>query len=247
MEEDMMKTMSKYRAVVMLVLLLGFIGSTAVTPATAFNSRPAVLPPDHHPFGMSYEDWSVRWWKWVDSIPAEDNPILDQDGSNCDEDQSGPVWFLAGTTGGAVKRKCTMPAGKAIFFPIINILNDFPCPDPNFKPAPGQSLEDFLTEGARAVIDLVDERVVEVDGIPLPSFRATSKLFTFRGDPSLTPVLDPCITGRRQKGVSDGYWIMLAPLSRGTHTIHFRGGISSFPLEVEATYELKVKGEHGEH
>ncbi len=140
-------------------------------------------------------------------------------------------------------RSCTVPVGTAIFFPIINAINDFPCPDPAFQPAPGQSLEDFLAEGAAALIDLVDDLAVEVDGVPLRNlvaYRAASRLFTFTGHPSLAPVLDACITGVPQSGVSDGYWIMLAPLSRGEHTIHVRGGIGSFGFETVVTYHLIV-------
>jgi hypothetical protein len=131
-------------------------------------------------------------------------------------------------------------------FPIVNLLNDYPCPDPTFQPGPGQSLQDFLTEGARAFVDQASSLEADVDGVSLQSlttYRATTSLFTFTGDPSLTAVLDPCITGSPQPGVSDGYWIMLAPLSAGTHTIHFRGVVtfqdgSSFATEV--TYRLKV-------
>jgi len=66
---------------------------------------------------------------------------------------------------GPVTRSCTIPTGKALFFPIgITYLNDYPCPDPNFQPPPGQTLEEFLTEGAAAIIDLVTELEVIVDG-----------------------------------------------------------------------------------
>jgi hypothetical protein len=241
----MMNGATKRGAVVMLIVLLGFIGSAAVSPVLAFLGNPRVLPPHAHPHGLTYADWRVRWWQWADSIAAADNPILDQTGDDCGQSQSGSVWFLAGTAGGSVVRSCTVPVGKAILFPIITINNDFPCPDPNFRPAPGQSLEDFLTEGAQAVIDLVDDLAVEVDGVPLQNLsahRATSVLFTFTGDPSLIPVFDPCITGTPQAGVSDGYWIMLAPLSRGEHTVRFRAGISSFGFQTEATYHLTISG-----
>ncbi len=155
------------------------------------------------------------------------------------------MWFLAGTSGSAVTRSCTIPAGKSLLFPIINVENDYPCPDPNFQPAPGQSLEDFLTEGAQYWIDHVTTLNVEVDGIPLQNlfgYRATSQLFTFTGDPSLTAAFDPCITGSPQPAVSDGYWIMLAPLSAGTHTIHFRGKeeFDWGSFEVDVTYNLTV-------
>ena len=36
--------------------------------------------------------------------------------------------------------------------------------------------------------------------------------------------------------------LLLAPLSRGEHTVHFRGGITSFGFQVEATYQLTVSG-----
>ncbi len=42
-------------------------------------------------------------------------------GEHCAEGQSGPVWFLAGTTTNIhwAKRRCIIPMGKAILFPII--------------------------------------------------------------------------------------------------------------------------------
>jgi hypothetical protein len=39
--------------------------------------------------------------------------------------------------------------------------------------------------------------------------------------------------------VSDGYWIMLAPLSAGAHTIHFKG-ILNGGFESEVTYFLTI-------
>jgi hypothetical protein len=149
-----------------------------------------------------------------------------------------------------VTRSCTVPAGKAIFFPVVNVINDFPCPDPSFQPAPGQSLEDFLTEGANYYIDRVAELEIEVDGVLLRDpfrFRATSDLFTFTGDPSLTAVFDPCITGSPQEAVTDGYWIMVAPLAPGEHTLHFRGKIvfdDGGAFESNATYALVVAPRH---
>jgi hypothetical protein len=146
---------------------------------------------------------------------------------------------------GPVTRSCTIPTGKALFFPIIIYLNDYPCPDPNFQPPPGVTLEEWLTEGAAAVIDLVTQLEVVVDGQSLHdlfSYRAHSRLFTFTGDPSLV-VFDPCITGTPQVGVTDGYWILLHPLPPGPHTIFFRavidfGGSNTF--EVQVTYNLTI-------
>jgi len=244
---------SWYMLATMLVasLLLG------ATMAHAANANPGVLPPHSRAFGKTYAEWSVRWWQWLLSQPFESNPTFDTSGTDCANEQSGPVWFLADTPGTPetppVTRACDVPAGKAVLFPIINFENDFPCPDPTFKPDPGQSLEDFLTNGtasipgARDIIDGVTSLQVTVDGVQLTNlfdYRATSDLFTFTGDPSLTATFDPCITGSSQPAVSDGFWIMLTPLRPGSHTIHFEAAITAGPLKgftQDVTYMLTVK------
>lgn len=204
-------------------------------------TTPSVLPPWSNPYGASYGEWGARWWKWVYAQDVDHFPILDPDGSSCGTGQSGPVWFLAGTFGGAVTRSCTVPAGKALFFPLVNLFPDYPCPaEFGFEPAPGQSLEDFLTQVCKGAIDGTDLLEAEVDGAPIEGlfqYRGTSGLVTFTSDPSLI-ALDPCVIPGEMYGVSDGYWVMLAPLSPGEHTVHFRGGIGSWTLEV--TYDLVV-------
>ena len=88
----------------------------------------------------------------------------------------------------------------------------------------------------------MDSLEVEVDGVALQGlfgYRGTSGLLTFTGDPSWV-TLDSCITGSAQFGVSDGYWVMLAPLKPGAHTIHLLGGISAFGFEVNVIYSLTV-------
>ena len=139
-------------------------------------------------------------------------------------DQSGSVWFLQGGNGDQ-ERYNTMPAGTFLLCPLFIYLNDYPCPDPDFHPAPGQSMEDFLTEGARAIIDGITPPSMEVDGVAInntTSYRATSKLFIFTGDLSMQ-AFDGCVTGSPQVGVSDGYLVLLKPLTPGAHTLRFSG------------------------
>ena len=211
-----------------------------------------VLPPGSTPYGKSYGEWGAAWWQWATSFPLEVNPVYnDPTGAFASLGQSGPVWFLAGTSDATAVRTCTVPTGKALFFPIINIMNDYPCPDPNFQPAPGQTLENFLTQGAHWYIDHVTALAADVDGVALQdleSYRAYSKMFYVTMDPSLI-VWDPCNIGPApQPAVSEGYWIMLAPLTPGYHTIHFTG-TWLFTLEadgfdwlftVDVTYLLTV-------
>ena len=64
---------------------------------------------------------SAAWWQWALSIPASVNPLGDPTGSLCGVGQHGKVWFLGGTLDGSpANRSCKVPAGTAIFFPVIN-------------------------------------------------------------------------------------------------------------------------------
>ena len=51
-------------------------------------------------------------------ISSDVNPMNDPNGKNCNQNQKGPVWYLAGTGAGPTVRECTIPAGKSVFSPI---------------------------------------------------------------------------------------------------------------------------------
>jgi hypothetical protein len=63
--------------------------------------------------GKSYEDLAAEWWQWARAIPQETNPVLD---GPCGENQSGPVFFLAGTFGETVTRS-RRPGGHGALLP----------------------------------------------------------------------------------------------------------------------------------
>ncbi len=195
---------------------------------TTHNYNTGVIQPYAKIQGKSYGDWGAEWWKWALSVPFSQSPITDVTGEYGSQNQQGQVWFLAGTFGAFAERTITIPASKFIFFPLVNSENDFPCPDPTFKPALGQTMEDFLTSGITPsydlwVTDLNKTLSAKVDGVELnnlTNYRGISQLTKFTADPSQI-ALDPCITGEQQVMVSDGFWLMLAPLKSGKHTIEF--------------------------
>ena len=159
--------------------------------------------------------------------------------------QSGHVWFLAGANNGLTEpRTGEVPAGTSLFLPLANLVNDYPCPPEfEFEPPPGETLEHFLQRTGNDALDFFvpdpTTLFAEIDGRPLKRlsvYRATSSLFQFTADPALAGFLDPCITGSVQDGVSVGYWLLLTPLTPGTHTLHF--GAPSFGQDV--TYVVTV-------
>src|SRR5438128_1413162 len=77
--------------------------------------------PNSRPYGLSYGQWTVKWWQWLISIRAGTNPAADATGEHGGINQREPdVWFLAGTFGTSVQRICVIPLGKSVLFPVIN-------------------------------------------------------------------------------------------------------------------------------
>jgi hypothetical protein len=192
--------------------------------------RGRIVPVQARPFGESYEHWAIEFWRWVFSIPAADSPFLT---TNCTQPQDGKVWFI-GASFSAGTVSCEIPVGKAIFFPVSGFINDYPCPDPNFQPAPGQSLEDFLIETVAPFVAMIEEVEIFIDGVSAGSMlgqRVTSGLFTFTGDTSLQQI-DPCITGTPQPAIVDGYYVMVVGLGPGEHSLRVRMNFAGTIFEV---------------
>jgi hypothetical protein len=200
-------------------------------------SIPSDYPPDSKPYNLTYGDWGAKWWQWLFSLPQDINPLLDITGEDCAQNQSGPVWFLAGTTGGSIERTCTIPEGKAILFPVLNFVN--------VRAAPSETEEDLR----RIVKDQADKATsleASVDGAPLQdlqNYRAESPLFNV----TLPEGNILGIPGRSSEAVTDGYWVMLQPLPAGEHTIHFRGAYVDVTapagagnIVTEVTYHLII-------
>lgn len=175
---------------------------------------------DSKPYGLSYGEWSVKWWQWVLSIPEDKNPIKDKSGTYCGVNQNNPhVWFLVGSGGGEVIRNCTVPAGKAIFFPIMTA-------EWSYAESPTAKTEDELRIAAREDQNTVTSLRLSIDGVSiqnLTNYRTDSPLFNFTTPDDGLFDLNSVST----HAVSDGYFIMLKPLSTGAHQITYSGVLGS--------------------
>ncbi len=58
-------------------------------------------------------------------------------------------------------------------------------------------------------------------------------------------IFAPYYEGNRKTAFSDGWWVMLVPLTLGPHTIHFLGNLKvpewKVDFTTEVTYHLVVK------
>jgi hypothetical protein len=199
-----------------MLLVAAFVG-----PASAASSLQLPSP--------AIKGLSAKWWQWAFSIPAGENPVSDDSGKNCGKGDMGRLFFLAGTTGGSASRDCTVSHKQAILVPIL--VNECSTLEGNGK-TPNE-----LKACNKAIIDQVSHVEVSVDGVDIPAARILSPPFKLK-------VIEDNVFNVPNSGttlsVAEGYWVLLKPLSIGSHTIHFKGSIDAFNFEVEVTYHLTV-------
>ncbi len=219
----------KIRAELALLLVLMVLGAGAPVYAISDEGQPT-----RH--GLTYGEWSARWWQWVISIPNQRNPIKAEGQLNCRIWPSGPVFFLAGSAPPLtppVVRECTVPQGKEIFYPLLNIsfFNDPADPPPfPFTLAEKQRLLDRLfsdvpdpvlfgfNAGACNLFSTVDGRSTVRDAIAIartqsPPFRyEVINNSVFPGTPGTVD----------NQAISDGFWVIAAP-SQGQPYASLRG------------------------
>jgi hypothetical protein len=137
-----------------------------------------------------------------------------------------------------------VPAGKALFFPILNAI---------FGAVGG----DCQPSNPGALCNLADLRVAtaaSIDSVKLTASIDRQPLQNLNQQRVQSPVLTITLpadnvygyTGNKYPpdgtyapNVSDGYWLMVPPLSPGNHTIYFKGVVGTFTVEV--TYNLTVQ------
>ena len=198
-----------------------------------------------NPYGFNYGKWTAKWWEWAYSIPLKINPAYDNTGELCSINQTSPVWFLPGTYGHDVVRKCTLSNNTSILFPILNS-------ECSYAEFPYLKNETQLRDCAKAEQDKVNSLEARIDGIKLENlnqYRIQSALFNFTLPKDNILHLKPQTT----QAVSDGNWIFLKPFSIGNHTISFRGdtvdnsgnNTDSFAVPTgwnyNTTYSLSIK------
>jgi hypothetical protein len=238
--------------VALLLVLAIELPLAQVTPARADSPAAVVASLQPPPYGKTYAEWSAEHWKWDYSMPVDHHPLFDT--ADCSAGQTGSVWFLGGTfttvqqgntvTGNAV-RNCTVPIGKALFFPII----DAECSEAG---NPGLTVPE-LRLCAKDLIDHVPSVSAEIDGQSVPdlaNYRVQSPLFTWGPLPANNLFQDPAFpSGLSSPSISDGYFLMISPLSPGNHTIHFAGAAVftqavdgfDFTFALDITYHLTVQ------
>jgi hypothetical protein len=191
--------------------------------------NPGVAPPQSMAYGKSYGEWSKEWWLYTMPKGLDVNPFgFGTDGTL---GQSGKVWFLGGTFVGpwdnTISREITIPAGTALFFPIMNV--ECSTIETEASGFHGDN-EAELRECAKGWADQMvagnwGPLYCIVDGVVLNNveqYRCSTPLISITlpalaADNNIFFV--PVAEGTQVSSVGDGIYIMLAPLAVGTHSL----------------------------
>jgi hypothetical protein len=240
-----------------IILIAALLLAVPVRGARAdANSNPGVLPPNSQAFGKTYNEWAAAWWQYVESQAGQ--PITSATGAGCATGQSGPVFFLVGG-GPAVRDQCTVPAGKALFFPLVNAdWVHIPCTGQNASVCDPFDTAQAAWNELESLVQFRSFTALHatIDGAPVTNLSpATTPYRACDGPvpgcaPSQFSVTTPTTdifgnpAGTYPLTVADGFYLLLTPLAPGEHTIAFggSGSINGSPFSQDITYHLAVAG-----
>jgi hypothetical protein len=206
---------------------------------------PRLLPADPNTYG----EWGATWWRTTFSIPVGvdgSHPII---GGGAFAGPRG-VRFLSGVVGATATIPIDVPSGAPIFFPIINT----ECSELEPVPFAGSS-DPSLRACANSYIDHTASAFAELDGVPIAgvaedpqAYRAPSLNFTYGPLPAnnvlgfLYGDFTTFYPGVTSRAADAGIYLMLAPLSAGTHRLHFGAVLVGSPSDyfVDTTYVITV-------
>ncbi|MGA3143313.1 MAG: hypothetical protein ABSF10_09775 [Verrucomicrobiota bacterium] len=215
----------------------------------ASSSSGQVLPPSSLPYGLSYQEWSAKWWQW--NLGQDTNYVeLVGEPGIC----TGPasrVLFLAGAPGSiTVTNHVIIPAKTPLFFTILSAEADNTgCPMTSLT-------ADELAAEATGAWSAVTATTCTIDGVAVAGLdNPTNTIYNVVSPPfsyttaehgNFLPVFNgvTCIPGGTTiyPAVADGVYLMLSPLSPGKHKIHFVGEVGPGGIYVteDITYDITV-------
>ena len=219
-------------------LAVAAVVALAVCPVKAQT----IDPPGSSVAGQSIANWTLGWWTWALSFDATpgNNPFTDATGALATVNNNGPVFYVAGTQGGASQpRHFTVGANTPLLFAMVNqAWIQYPVPLLHELAA------DFFTGSANLIA------TIDTVSVPnLTSYAETSDIASlglavpgslgelegptpgFVANPADCPNFTPDLLC---PAISMGYYLMVN-LPPGEHTIT-TGGTLTYNLPTDPTY-----------
>jgi hypothetical protein len=186
------------------------------------------------PFGITYSRWTIRWWRWLLSIPKPMNPAIDDTGEKSWEGQVyRQALFLCQTienSDSIPKRNLTITSGKGVLMPIINWIS--------IEGEDGNSNYD-LRKKAKEKMDVIQKLEVSINNFnfkkDLERFRIMTAVFEVYLPEN--NILD--VPKGIRRAISDGYWLFFKPLCDPVDIRSF-GTCSSGATKIAVNYHVEI-------
>jgi hypothetical protein len=233
-----------------LVMLLGGCGSNDDQDEP--KAELDILDPSRTHYGTTYEELAGDWIQNLYNVAPPDcvNPVTEATGANCAryQDPDAAVFHLAGNYGGVtVRDECVVPAGKPLFFPLLNsngdnagVPDEMTLPDSELSNYAASNFELMQKDSLKLVVDGHAVKNLERGAIPVAGYSVT-----LEPDANIFTCLEIHGYEGEYAGYLSGYYALLAPLSPGAHTIAFGGSSTSGPqgqaVTIDVTYHLTVE------
>jgi hypothetical protein len=115
----------------------------------AYGSSISALPIESKIYGLSYPDWVANYYRWIASIPEEENhPVLDKTGQSCStyQNDSKIFYLVDALSGNPVVRECTVPKDKPVLINLLFSMCDEKVDREDFQAQPVKCVEDGLAD-----------------------------------------------------------------------------------------------------
>jgi len=205
------------------VLLLASVANAAGPPAAGF------LPANARVHGYSLTDLATAWTLWAFGSAPDVNPLL---GVRCEQSPIDPrIYFLPVSLGGEWTTTCEVPAGT---FLVLNVgLGE--CSSLEAEPFFGAD-ENSLLACTDALFNRLNYAEVGLDGVTATDLNE----YIVTTDPITLP---PNNLNSTESGLSmsKGYFLVIPPLSPGTHTLRAYDEFAAFGFQAGITYTIGVQ------
>jgi len=206
-----------------VTLLLGSMPANAGGPITG-----GFLPPSARILGYSLVDVATAYTMWGFGTSAEVNPLI---GARCERSPINPnIWFLPVSVGGETTATCQVPPGA------------FLAVTPGFIECSSIEPDPFHGGDLNALKGCVDgwfEQLnyaeVMLDGTPvtnLDAYALRTRAVTLPPNNLLSP--DSGLS------LSEGYFLVIRPLGRGTHTLRLYDEFQTLGFQAGITITIVV-------
>lgn len=214
-----------------LTLSLAIALALVISPLTATAGDPITrgfMPANARVHGHSLTDLASAFTLWAFGTSAEVNPIV---GGRCERSPIDPnVWFLPVSLGGESASTCQVPPGAFL----VVTPGFIECS--TIEPEPFFGADEIALAGCvDDWFDLLNRADVILDGRPvehLDEYALTTHPVTL---PS-----NNLISTESGLSLSKGYFLLMSPLSRGTHTLRLYDEFEALGFQAGITITIVV-------